>query len=193
MYVDPLTIYREYVQNAADAIDHARRAGLRAGRIDIRIDAAARSVSIRGRRRGNPQGGLPPRADLGRRQRQARLRRARVPRRPDASPAWPTPDHSPSCPAPPGEDRVSTMTWNIQALRTALRDPADRRDLGSVIAAITTTTVGKPDPGEPFFEVRLEGRGAPGGRQDHVARRRRRLPLAGRAGTARSGVSRARR
>lgn len=49
------------------------------------------------------------------------------------------------------------MTWNIQALRTALRDPADRRDLGSVIAAITTTTVGRPDPGDPFFEVRLEG------------------------------------
>ena len=32
MYVDPLTIYREYVQNAADAIDEARR--LAAGRED---------------------------------------------------------------------------------------------------------------------------------------------------------------
>ena len=28
MYVDPMTVYREYVQNAADAVDEARRAGL---------------------------------------------------------------------------------------------------------------------------------------------------------------------
>ena len=28
MYVDPMTIYREYVQNAADAVDDARRQGL---------------------------------------------------------------------------------------------------------------------------------------------------------------------
>ena len=27
MYVDPLAIYREYIQNAADAIDEARRTG----------------------------------------------------------------------------------------------------------------------------------------------------------------------
>ncbi len=27
MYVDPLTIYREYIQNAADAIDQARHVG----------------------------------------------------------------------------------------------------------------------------------------------------------------------
>ena len=27
MYVDPMTIYRKYVQNAADAIDDARNAG----------------------------------------------------------------------------------------------------------------------------------------------------------------------
>ena len=28
MYVDPMTIYREYVQNAADSIDEARMHGL---------------------------------------------------------------------------------------------------------------------------------------------------------------------
>ena len=47
MYVDPLTIYREYIQNVADAVDQARRAGGDAGRIDIAIDAGARSISIR--------------------------------------------------------------------------------------------------------------------------------------------------
>ncbi len=28
MYVDPMNVYREYIQNAADAIDQARDAGL---------------------------------------------------------------------------------------------------------------------------------------------------------------------
>lgn len=51
MYVDPITIYREYVQNAADAIDAARHDGTLAydqpGRVDIAMDAQARSVRIR--------------------------------------------------------------------------------------------------------------------------------------------------
>lgn len=51
MYVDPLTIYREYVQNAADAIDEAVEAGQlvdRAeGKIDISLDHINRRVRIR--------------------------------------------------------------------------------------------------------------------------------------------------
>src|SRR4051812_24710129 len=51
MYVDPLTIYREYVQNAADAIDEAHAAGLYAegekGQVAVGIDSLSRKVSIR--------------------------------------------------------------------------------------------------------------------------------------------------
>jgi hypothetical protein len=51
MYVDPLTVYREYVQNAADAIDDAKRRGEipkgKTGRVDIGIDPASRTVRIR--------------------------------------------------------------------------------------------------------------------------------------------------
>lgn len=51
MYVDPMTIYREYIQNAADAVDAARAEGALAagepGRVDIKVDAGARSVTIR--------------------------------------------------------------------------------------------------------------------------------------------------
>lgn len=58
MYVDPMTIYREYVQNAADAIDDARRAGLLAegevGSVSIEPDPAARSVRIRDNGTGVP-------------------------------------------------------------------------------------------------------------------------------------------
>lgn len=156
MYVDPLTIYREYIQNAADAIDQARRGGLDAGAIEIRIDAAARSVSIRDDGAGIPAGdfrrvltavgastkrGTQARGfrGVGRLSGLAYARSLTFLSRAD------------------GEDRVSTMTWDCQALRNALRDPADRRDLAAVIEAITTTTVGKPDPGPSFFEVRLEG------------------------------------
>ena len=49
MYVDPLTIYREYVQNAADSIDEARMAGLSLDdpHITIHLDHATRTVRIR--------------------------------------------------------------------------------------------------------------------------------------------------
>jgi hypothetical protein len=51
MYVEPLTIYREYVQNAADAIDEAVAARLLAdrseGRIEISLDHIGRRVQIR--------------------------------------------------------------------------------------------------------------------------------------------------
>src|SRR3954468_22776411 len=51
MYVDPMTIYREYVQNAADAVDEGRETKLlaakEAGKVAIHLDAASRSIKIR--------------------------------------------------------------------------------------------------------------------------------------------------
>ncbi|XUY30428.1 ATP-binding protein (plasmid) [Agrobacterium sp. rho-8.1] len=51
MYVDPMTVYREYIQNCADAIDEARVAGIigegEHGQVSIKIDAASRSILIR--------------------------------------------------------------------------------------------------------------------------------------------------
>ena len=51
MYVDPMSLYREYIQNGADAIDEARDAGLFSSnaqpRIDVRLDLAKRCVTIR--------------------------------------------------------------------------------------------------------------------------------------------------
>src|SRR5438876_7637582 len=50
MYLDPLTIYREYIQNAADAIDEAENEGLYVNgsrpRISISIDQAERTIRI---------------------------------------------------------------------------------------------------------------------------------------------------
>ncbi len=51
MYKNPLTIYREYIQNAADAIDEARAAGFfrqgQEARIEVNLDTVARKIRIR--------------------------------------------------------------------------------------------------------------------------------------------------
>lgn len=155
MYVDPLTIYREYVQNAADAIDQARTLGRKAGRIEITFDAASRTAAIR-----DDAGGIS--SSKFRRiltsvgasaKRGTRARGFRgVGRLAGLAYARSLTFQSRAA----GESRVSTMTWNCQALRNALRDPSDTRDLASIIDAITTMTV-SDEAGEPFFEVRLEG------------------------------------
>lgn len=58
MYVDPLTIFREYVQNAADAIDQAREDGRLSsndsGEVNITLDTQARSIRIRDNGSGIP-------------------------------------------------------------------------------------------------------------------------------------------
>ena len=43
MYGDPLAIYREYIQNSADAVSRSNQTG----RVDIEIDPVARSIRIR--------------------------------------------------------------------------------------------------------------------------------------------------
>ena len=45
MYDDPLTMYREYIQNAADAVTGSRFPGN--ARVDIAIDVTERRVRIR--------------------------------------------------------------------------------------------------------------------------------------------------
>lgn len=154
MYVDPLTIYREYVQNAADAIDHARAGGQEAGRIEIVLDAA-RTATIRDDAAGIPASDfrrvLTSVGASAKRGTEARGFRG-VGRLSGLAYARSLTFQSRAA----GEARVSTMTWNCQALRTALRDPADTRDLAAIIDAITTTTVAD-EAGDPYFEVRLEG------------------------------------
>src|SRR5207249_4131790 len=59
MYIDPLTIYREFIQNAADSIDEAIAEGLYSGkirpRIDIALDLEGRTARIRDNGTGIPR------------------------------------------------------------------------------------------------------------------------------------------
>lgn len=161
MYVDPLTIFREYLQNAADAIDEARNAGLytegQAGRVEIDIDTSQRKVIIRdngigvpwkdfgrrltalgasGKRGGAARGfrGVGRLAGLGYAQRLVfRSRTAQ-------------------------DDLVSELSWDCKLLRSALRSTEADGGVEKLIRDVTTLAHVRPDGyPERFFEVELEG------------------------------------
>lgn len=60
MYIDPLTIFREYVQNAADSIAEARDTHILGsgdeGRVELTLDVVERKVRIRDNGTGVPNG-----------------------------------------------------------------------------------------------------------------------------------------
>ncbi|MBB3455232.1 molecular chaperone HtpG [Rhizobium sp. BK313] len=159
MYIDPMTIYREYVQNSADAIDDARSNGLLSveedGKVLITIDPATRSIRIRdngagltnaefsrkmaalgasGKRGTNARGfrGVGRLAGLG--YAQELIFRSRT-----ASDAT-----------------VAELTWDCRRLKSALREGDG--DIQSLIRSVATlrkkTTDDYPDR---FFEVELRG------------------------------------
>lgn len=160
MYVDPLTVYREYVQNAADSIDDARRTGTLkkdgSGRVDIVFDATARSVRIRDNGMGLPWddftrrltalGASPKRGGVSRGFRgvgrlaglgyaQQLVFRSRV----------------------AGEKLVSELTWDCRALRAALRDGGRDDGVTKLISRLVDTRRVRADGyPERFFEVELK-------------------------------------
>jgi molecular chaperone HtpG len=161
MYVDPMAVYREYVQNAADGIDEARRLGAlapdEAGRVEIAITSATRSVRIRdngvgigwrdfpGRlasvgassKRGSTARGLRGIGRLaGLGYAQELIFRSRV----------------------AGEHDVSEFRWDCRLLRTSLRDAAFKGSLQDLIARVTSYgRVAAAEYPERFFEVELRG------------------------------------
>ncbi len=161
MYVDPLTIYREYVQNAADAIDEARLRGLlgvgEAGRVDLDLDPAARSVRIRDNGTGlkwsafegrlTAFGASPKRGSRARGFRgvgrlsglgycQELVFRSRV----------------------EGESHVSELRWDCRRLRSALRSSENSASLAEVVRDIVSVRqIDGADWPARFFEVQLNG------------------------------------
>lgn len=162
MYVDPLTLYREYVQNAADAIDAARAEGAldaaEPGTVEIVLDPAPAIRSIRIRDNGTGLGAdrflstllaLGGSAKRGRAARGFRgvgrfaglgyarelIFRSRI----------------------EGEDTVSELVWDGMALRAALRDPSCV-SLDDLVAraARQGRVAGEAFPAR-FFEVEMRG------------------------------------
>ena len=161
MYVDPMCVYREYVQNAADSIDEARAAGLLppgGGSISIRIDPNTRSVRIRddgvsiswpefverlsnlgaSRKRGTPARGFRGVGRLsGLGYCQELIFRGRT----------------------GGEVLVSELRWDGRTLKTSLRNSAHDKHLKALIrdvVAVRRVPATKDEP-KRFFEVEMRG------------------------------------
>jgi hypothetical protein len=160
MYVDPMTVYREYIQNAADSIDEARETGAlpaSGGEVQISVDATARSIRIRddgisipwpefierlsnlgaSRKRGTHARGFRGVGRLcGLGYCQELVFRGRT----------------------IGESLISELRWDGRALKTMLRSADHSKNLRTLVKDVVTVRRVKPKDGsERFFEVELRG------------------------------------
>ncbi|HEX8486761.1 ATP-binding protein [Sphingomonas sp.] len=161
MYVDPMTVYREYVQNAADAVDLARTDGLipadEPGVVAIAFETPSRTVRIRDNGAGVPWdrfvrtltglGGSAKRGTQARGFRgvgrlaglgyaQELVFRSRV----------------------AGEGEVSELRWDCRRLKALLRSTEFSGGVADLIAQVVTVArIPADDEPERFFEVELRG------------------------------------
>ena len=158
MYINPLNIYREYVQNAADAIDEARDKGLpftRQPDVEILFDHVERSVKIRDSGIGIPSNEFVQRlTTIGASQKRGKqLRGFRgVGRLSGLGFCQELIFRSRA----EGDSKVSEIRWDGRTLREKMRDQNFNGGLAEIIqAAVTENTV--PADGFPnrFFEVEL--------------------------------------
>lgn len=157
MYVDPLTMYREYIQNAADAsdADNAKTASQKTGIVRIKIDQQQRTILISDDGLGLSErefhkrlisiGGSSKRGTNARGFRgvgrlaglaycQELIFRTR----------------------PLGEDSVYELRWDSRKVRTLMRSPDTQLDLAGIIAeSIEARTLPATSYPEHFFEVEL--------------------------------------
>jgi molecular chaperone HtpG len=161
MYVDPMTIYREYIQNAADAIDEARanrelRAN-EAGKVTIGIDATTRSVKITDNGVGIAHGDFADRLTAfgasKKRGRGARGFRG-VGRLAGIGYCQELVFRSRTH----GESKVSELRWDCRKLKTVLRSGAEHQDLcDAVTQVVELRRIPVGDFPKRFFEVELRG------------------------------------
>ena len=161
MYVEPITIYREYVQNAADAVDEARSHGIltpeEPGRLDISIDARDRSIRIKDNGCGIPAEPFSRRllALGGSEKRGTSARGFRgVGRLAGLAYAREVIFRS----SAPGEAVISEVRWNCLELKAALTAHDYVESAAELIRSVTSLEQDKStDVDEHFFEVELKG------------------------------------
>lgn len=154
MYVNPLDVYREYVQNAADALEQA---GNFSGRIDIEIDIDRRAAIIRDNGTGVPNRrfadcmasiGASTKRGTGARGFRGIGRLSGL--------GYCRELIFRSCTS--NDRHVFEITWDGIKFREILRDAQYQADLPQVIRDVTTLRKVKQDqPGEQYFEVELRG------------------------------------
>ncbi len=158
MYVNPLDVYREYVQNAADAIDEARDCGLPfevAPKVAITMNQSSRSVVIRDNGISIPSAAFVRRLTSigGSKKRGTALRGFRgVGRLSGLGYCQELVFRGRS----QGESKVTELRWDGRLLREKLRDKSYTGSLNDLIQAIVTvSTLPALNFPERFFEVEL--------------------------------------
>lgn len=159
MYVEPLTVFREYVQNAADSIDDARADGLLAdtdpGVVEIHLDPGVRSIRIRDYGKGIPEDQFESRmrAIGASTKRGSKSRGFRgVGRLAGLAYAQRLIFRSRTA----AENPVKEMTWDCRRLRAGIKSQSDL-GLADFVTEITTVTTVNGDYPARFFEVELGG------------------------------------
>ena len=161
MYVNPLSVYREYIQNSADSVEEACAIGLLArptdGRVEIDINPAERTVRIRDNGTGVEQSKFVSRlVALGAsRKRGLKARGFRgVGRLAGLGYCQELVFRSRA----EGEKEVSELRWDCRALKMNLRDPKFSEQLSALISRVVRTRLGV-DNNYPdrFFEVEMSG------------------------------------
>lgn len=159
MYVDPLTIYREYVQNAADAIDAAVQDGLldsrEFGRIEISLDHIDRRIVIRdngiGLTNAEFAGRMLAVGASQKRHSDARGFRG-VGRLAGSGFCQELVFRSKTS----SDNSVSEIRWDCRRLKTLLADPDFGGGLEDIVASIVTLNeIENGDYPDRFFEVEL--------------------------------------
>jgi len=158
MYVDPMTIYREYVQNAADAIEERRKTGGRSsGKVLIDLDSAARSIKLRDNGIGLEWGVFSDRlCTLGASSKRGTSARGfrGVGRLAGLGYCQELIFRSRA----EGEDRVSELRWDGRRLKTTLRASQTDGELADLVREVVSIRR-VPAGSYPthFFEVELTG------------------------------------
>lgn len=158
MYADPLTIFREYVQNAADAIDVARTKGLESDEgfgVEITLDRATRTILLRDNGTSIPADEFVSRlTTIGASQKRGKALRGfrGVGRLSGLGYCQELFFRGRA----EGDAKVTELRWDGRKLRDLLRDPNFTGDLGSLIRnAVEIRKL--PAEGQPprFFEVEM--------------------------------------
>ncbi|SRR6266545_4354275 len=161
MYVDPLAVIREYVQNAADSIDCAYGQGIlqpnERGRVEVELDPNGRTLVLRDNGAGIPQSDVERAlVSFGASAKRGKgLRGFRgVGRLGGLAYARELIFRTRS----PTDSLVTELHWDCKELRERLAESDGRPDLEDVVRRVVHVTRREPRARENhFFEVRLEG------------------------------------
>ena len=157
MYDNPLTAYREYIQNAVDAIDSVAEKGTDKGnsKIHITLNQGERSIIIYDNGPGVPAVKFSNHMKtIGRSEKIGASLRGLWGIGRLAGLAYCK--HLAFRTKAPGENKISRIDWDGQKFREILSDPDKTTDLSEIIERITTISSDPVNVEQPsFFEVKL--------------------------------------